>query len=117
MVMATFIPPVTPDQGMDVNSEPRFISTAFGDGYKQEIPDGINALQRKMSPRWTNAKYAEANPIIAFLEAKSLTREPFWWTPNGETSPRALKCLKFTYSWKKGRYCDISADFEETGSR
>lgn len=116
MPMSTFTPPCTPDQGMDVDNTPRFIQAQFGDGYKQEIPDGINNLQAKMSPRWTNARKTEADAIINFLKPLARSRTPFYWTPNGETVARALKCLGLKYAWKKGRYCDITAEFEETAA-
>lgn len=117
MPMDTFNPPCTPDEGMDVQVRPRVVETKFGDGYSQEIPDGINSDLDALRPKWTNARYWEAQPILDFLRPKAVSREPFWWTPNGESAPRSLKCIRFTYAWKKGRFCDIQADFEETAAR
>jgi phage-related protein len=117
MPMATWVMPVLPDEEMSVDCEPRIIESKFGDGYSQEAGDGINNLQREMNPRWTNLRKAEADAIIAFLEPRAKTREPFWWTPNGESAARALKVLKFSYAWKKGRFCNINAMFKETAAR
>jgi phage-related protein len=117
MVMQTFTPPVTPDQASEVTLEPRIITLSFNDGYEQDMPDGINNLQAQLSPKWTNARKTEADAILAFLSSVAKTREPFWWVPNGETAPIAVKCLRLTKSWKKGRYCDITAEFKETAAR
>jgi phage-related protein len=111
--MDTFLPAQLADEEMEVNVDPKVIGIQFGDGYRQEIGDGINNDLDKMRPRWTNLRASEAQPIIDFLRPKAKTRTPFWYTPNGESAARSVKCIRFSYAWKKGRFCNINADFEE----
>lgn len=115
--MDTFNPILKPDEGMRMEVDPKVIEIQFGDGYMQDLGDGINNDLDKARPKWTNAKKAEADPIIAFLRPKAKTREPFLWVPNGETVARVFKVKTFSYAWKRGRYCDIEAEFEETATR
>lgn len=112
--MLTFRPFKNADSGMDVEWEPKLLTNQFGDGYRQEMGDGINNDQEPYSPEWTNAKYDEAMYIINFIKARKGT-EPFLWQPNGESVTKVFKCKRMNRRWKSGKRCDISCVFEEVG--
>jgi phage-related protein len=107
-----FEPSVNPNSEMNVDVELRTKTYQYGDGYAVDAGDGINSDLGTFSPRWTNLRYEEAIYIIDFFrERKGYQR--FYWTPNGEEEVRVFICNKFNYKWKRGRFCDIEATFEE----
>lgn len=57
-------------------------SSAFGDGYEQRVPDGINSISKKWSLSFVGP-IAYIDAIDAFLEARG-GHESFDWTdPRG----------------------------------
>lgn len=105
--------PTRPDEGMNVEFDPKPIKHNYQDGYVGRAGRGAKADQRPHEPRWTNAKKAEAEYIIEFLEDHD-GYEPFWWTPNHDVDVKLFVCERFSYKWKNGEFCDINATFEET---
>jgi phage-related protein len=95
---------------MSVQKQPFVLENQFGDGYVQRAGYGINADQGSYTPRWTNAYKAEADYIIGFLKGQK-GYLPFYWTPNGESTQLCFVCKNYTYAWKSGKFCDISAEF------
>jgi phage-related protein len=77
-VTETFEPPVLPDTGYEVSVEPRLRSARFGDGYGQDVPDGLNAQPRRVQLTWSDVEAEDAEAILRFLETRG-GHEAFWY--------------------------------------
>lgn len=69
---------------------PRVLEAGFGDGYSQNMKDGINALDETWSMRFTNRPKADVLAIAAFLDTVSKVT-PFNWTPPDEASVKVWR--------------------------
>jgi len=81
----------TPSKSFQKMSKPRVITAQFGDGYSQRIGDGINRIVREWSLSFNSRSIAQAQEIVAFLEARSGV-QAFVWTPPGDTTSYAVVC-------------------------
>jgi len=78
--MDTWVPPAVPGyNGNSKKTTPRMITSSFGDGYKQNIPDGLNAIDRSLSYTWADLTPTQLSTMTAFLEAH--IGVTFYWTP------------------------------------
>lgn len=82
---------LTPPRPPSVNNTqgqiaPRMITNKYGDGYKQDLADGVNPLERSYTLTWDPIGMGEADDIIAFLEAHVGT--PFYYQLPREPAPR-----------------------------
>ena len=59
-----------PDKGYTRQTQPRVLSTAFGDGYSQRLIDGINPLKETINVSFSTRTAAEIDHIISFFESK-----------------------------------------------
>jgi phage-related protein len=107
MTTVTFTPVKAPDQGAQVQKKPRVLSTQLGDGYVQRTPDGINTILRKMTLSWTNLYKADAATIDTFFTQQN-GNLPFWWTPNGESTPRVFICESWEFKELSGGFATLS---------
>lgn len=72
------------DRGPSADVSFRMRDTAFGDGYRQRAPDGINSVVDSWPLTFTGES-AKINQIVDFLDAR-LGTDPFTWTnPRGVT--------------------------------
>ncbi len=102
---------VPPDTDIDVEVTPVVDTSEFNDGYQQTTGRGVFNSPRKIPVKWTNLYYADATALISFLGALKGYKK-FYYTMSEEPE-RIYKCTKFSYKWKKGRKCEVSASFEE----
>jgi len=59
-----------PDRGYTRQTQPRVLSTAFGDGYSQRLIDGINPLKETINVSFKTRTKEEIDHIISFFESK-----------------------------------------------
>lgn len=111
MTMNTFTPPIKADSASGNEFKVSGIESKFNDGYSQFTPIGINPVLSQLSLKWTNLYHYEATPILNFLKAQ--LGKSFYYTPNGESSPKAFRCKSWNATWKHGRRCDLTASFEQ----
>lgn len=110
--MEVFQPPVPPDSDVPVKHQPRTLRTQMGDGYVQRAEDGINSDLTVASWKWTNLYESEALYILEFFENhKGFIA--FEWQRPARSGVRKYICTAWTESWKSGKYCNITAEFEE----
>ena len=91
--MSTFT--FTPAYSAQVNKKPRVRKAAFGDGYEQRVPDGINTIKRVWSLRFTKSS-ADIAAVDAFLSEHGGTTS-FDWTP-----PRGAAGKWICDEWNEG---------------
>jgi Phage-related protein len=92
-------------------SEFRVKATKFGDGYTQEVEDGLNSEMQTASLSIEGTE-AELAPVVAFLRGHKAT--PFFWTPPMSTQAY-FKCRSYKWSPLDGGYRFIlSMEFEQT---
>jgi len=76
-----------PDYGASSSVTPNVLTAAYGDGYSQDTPAGLNTLPQVWTlvfNRWPD----EADEIHWFL-IQQAGFQRFWWTP-----PRRSKAIK-----------------------
>lgn len=61
-------------------------SMAFGDGYSQRVPDGLNYTQRKWTINWMHVNQAEFDTLNSFVHAHG-GGAWFYWQPPGVPAP------------------------------
>ena len=76
-------------QKSDNQNKPKIFSAKFGDGYQQDIPQGLNPNPATYSLTFAVTKSAMSD-ILGFLD--SVIAKPFAWVPDGATSCKAFKC-------------------------
>ncbi len=83
----TLYPPIQPSyQGTQGDNKPRLITNSYGDGYKQDTPDGLNPQNRTATLVWDPIRSTDAATIIAFLDAH--VGVPFAYCLPRELAPR-----------------------------
>lgn len=73
---------ITADSSMSTLD--RNLEVSFGDGYKQEAPDGLNSQIETWKLRFAPIEGVDLTTMLAFLAIVGTT-EWFTWTPLGET--------------------------------
>lgn len=113
MTLPTFTPPKAPTLGGARRSvTPATRIVAFGDGYEQRAPDGLNPLKRKVSPEWTGLTVAQADEIDAFFAARG-GHEAFLWTEPGFATERKWRVVSWTRDPQTKFRDHVSAEFVE----
>lgn len=84
MLRPTFTPPVNPSFPLDVKTSVRVRTVKFGDGYAQHSPDGLNAMESKVTLNWDNLTRTEKDQIVGFMAAR-LGSEPFDYEVDGDS--------------------------------
>ena len=108
--MAVFTWPTTSTAALDY--EPRLLGSEMGDGYSQDIPDGLNYIMQAWSVTLTSLSVETCNAIEAFLKTQG-GHTAFDWTPPRESATRKFKCKKWRVSPEGSYLWAIQADFKE----
>lgn len=87
----------------------RTLSVSFGDGYKQEVADGINTISESW-PLTFQGSLAELAPVEAFFRRHGGWRA-FLWSPPG-SGPLAFKVRTWTKTPQGGPVWTLDATFE-----
>lgn len=85
-------------------------SASFGDGYKQEVPQGINNIVRSWSVTFSGY-IDQVAPIVAFLEAHQ-GATPFLWKPSPLRPLGYYTCKRLRESHSGGGHYVFNAEFE-----
>jgi len=89
----------------------RVLSAQFGDGYTQEVGDGINTETRSWPLEFVG--YAEQiQPIRDFLRQHQGFK-PFLWTPPMESAPSLFVTRGFSLQHMGGKAFTLKVTFEE----
>lgn len=111
--MAVFTPAYNPSYGSGNDIDFRMLNNNFGDGYHQDVPDGLNNIVETWNLAWNNINDENADDIIAQL--KSFNGVAFeWTTPDGET--KNWTCGKISRIRSGFRNCNLSMTFTENFS-
>lgn len=98
---------IKPNYTVELDETPRMLQAGFGDGYRQDVPDGLNTTPLRFSLHWNRLTAARLTVIRAFftvLWQAGSTSTSFTWIPprpvgDGVTQLR-FKCpagLKSTF--------------------
>lgn len=92
----------------------RTLTAQFGDGYQQDVADGLNSKYRLIQPTWINLTAAQKTTVLAALDSAGST-DTITWQP-----PDAASTLKFkmtpegyTIAIKAGDVFDVSAAMKQ----
>ena len=77
-----------PDQQSSYSVKPRINVVAFGDGYSQRTPDGLNTLRRVFSFSWKNIYSSQKVTIENFLIQNALRRNADLQNIRGRQAPK-----------------------------
>ena len=80
-------PPRNPDAPVQGSERAQLNVAAFGDGYKQRRPKGLNHIEMAAAIAFSNINPAEKELIVGFLRARG-GFEPFWWQQPGDACRR-----------------------------
>jgi phage-related protein len=101
----------SPDQGVTPTTQVNMRSFQFGDGYTQEVADGINFVSSVYNVAFTNRPQATIQSIDDFLIAQA--GAPFTWvTPRGTTI--RVKCKQWSANYQVSTACSLTATFTQT---
>lgn len=88
-------------------------SSTFGDGYSQDIPNGINNEKQK----WSVKVSGYGKPGTAYTEALAFIRAqrgvPFQWKHPNEPTIGWYKCNRYSDSDEGGNYMTLTMEFEQ----
>jgi phage-related protein len=65
---------------------------AFGDGYSQRAPKGVNNVRHTWQLNFENRPDSEANDILAFFETTQGAFHFLWTPPDGSGVQYKIKC-------------------------
>lgn len=101
----------SPDQGLTQNTKVNMRSFQYGDGYTQEVADGINNVASDYNVSFTNRTQATIQSIDDFLIAQA--GAPFTWVnPRGVTI--RVKCKQWTPNYQVSTSCSLSATLTQS---
>lgn len=110
MTYPTFNPSLKPETA-SLTEKVRETSNQFGDGYEQNVLDGINAVYvESMELSWPALTYTQGNEIRTFLTQNA--GKTFLWTLPEETSARKWRCSEWSYSPSRNA-ASMTATFRE----
>lgn len=101
-----------PDFGATLTEKPRVLSARFGDGYSQEVGDGINVRLKSWSLTFGTRTDAEVAPILAFLRARNGIEGFNWTDPDGYTG--VFICREWQRVPVRSGINSVTATFEES---
>lgn len=85
-------------------------SSKFGDGYSQEVPNGLNSESQNWSVVIKGRKN-EVQPALDFV--RSHKGVSFFWTPPLSAAQGYFKCKKYSFSDEGGSYWTLTLNFEQ----
>jgi phage-related protein len=85
-------------------------SSKFGDGYSQDVPNGLNSETQAWSVQVEGVK-SKVQPVLDFI--RSHKGVSFFWTPPLSAAPGYFKCKKYSLSDKGGSYWALTLNFEQ----
>lgn len=110
MTLRTFTPAVAPSPGTTNSPIIALNEVAFGDGYVQASPKGLNHIRRSLTVKWDVLTQQQASDIEHFLEEHG-GYKPFWFAHSSDSVLRKWTCKTWSVTW--GHPAKISATFVE----
>lgn len=111
--MPTFTPTKGVAYGSNRRTTYRVLSNSFGDGYSQDVKDGLNNVVEIWDLVWTGITLTQASNIIAQLNSFGGTT--FDWTnPHGVL--KKYTCTEVTDALPTYNAYNVSATFTESFS-
>lgn len=96
----TFDPPRPPSLDASAEETARTNEAAFGDGYVQTQPDGLNNIDQKVTLRWNDTlNLTELSEIRGFFKERK-GAIPFFYTLPDEENPRKWRCKTWTRGYQ-----------------
>lgn len=99
---------VTTDSSGDATY--RVATSKFGDGYKQEVGDGLNNKEQAWKTTFVGYK-SECEAVIAFLDDHE-GHTPFYWKPPLHAQG-LFTCKKYSVADNGGSFFTLSMEFEQ----
>jgi phage-related protein len=101
------------------STAPRILRAQFGDGYNQEMLDGINAYLRNWEVTWepihgTSLTVPTLDQLDQFFRANAGLR--FLWTqppPCDDEGPKVFRCREWSWTYSGGLITGLRAAFEQ----
>lgn len=87
-----------PSYSTSMSRSPLVYEAAYGDGYSQRTPMGINNTPQKWSLNWNNISSSMAANIDAFLAGQGGTLAFDWTPPHGTTGRYICKDWQVNYT-------------------
>lgn len=117
--------PILPSYTSGFDKELRIASVQFGNGYRQDAPDGINAVKLTVQVVFANRSKRVVEELCAFFEggitvtgAHQYDRDPseyfFWLPPAPFDVLIKVKCLKYSVVPFSVDVFTLTATFEQT---
>lgn len=97
MPLVTFTPSIAPSPGTKLSPKIKLHSAEFGDGYTQDVPNGLNHIRESLSYKWDGLTEIQMREIRDFFRNLGGFR-PFYFTPRGEDAPMKWTCKEWSVS-------------------
>lgn len=103
----------TPSYEFTNNNQPKVKTIQFGDGYVQDIPDGINNILINAEYMFNNRDLNETTAILHFLETRKGSESFIFIPPAPRNKIKRFKCKQWQDKQSFYGNYSISARFEE----
>jgi phage-related protein len=91
---------------------PNLLTADFGDGYSQDIPNGINSTPQTVALTF-QLSWSDAQDCYAFLKRQGGSKR-FWLTLPDEVDPIKVKTVgEVKQEWTNWGWCTITASFKQ----
>lgn len=110
--MLTFRPTIGPSPGTAFNPEIKLLEVAFGDGYTQSTPNGLNHIKDTVSLKWDALTYEQMVEIYGFF-MRHRGNKTFYYKPFGYDETGKWYCKEFSRSTDDGIW-SVSAKLVES---
>lgn len=96
--------------GTSGNSELAMWSAKFGDGYSQDIPNGMNSETQKWNVEVSGYE-KDMQAVVNFLRAQNGL--PFQWKPPMTNTLQWFKCKRWGFDPGGGAWMKLRMEFEQ----
>lgn len=96
--------------GSSGNADFTMFSSKFGDGYSQDVPNGLNNEVQKWSVV-VSGKGPRVREVLTFL--RNQKGVPFQWKAPNTTALGWYKCKRYSQSDEGGDYWTLTMEFEQ----
>lgn len=92
----------------------RTLTAQFGNGYRQDAPDGINHTLRTIQPRWVNLSASEKTTVLSALNSAGAWTDIDWQPPDAAGSLKfRITSDGYSVVTKGGNVFDISCTMNQ----
>jgi len=117
--MNTLDPTWCPSVQTQTGTQPRTLRAQFGDGYSQEMLDGLNAYLRVWTITWEPIHgVTQTVPTLSQLDTFFRTNAGlrFYWTqpaPCDTEGPKVFRCRQWQWTYEGGLIVGVQAVLEQ----